>query len=100
MAETIPDEELPSMSLPRKNAASETQQPAESFRPALTSAPSSIVRRTGRAEIQGTCFVAPQAWEQMSLRSVLFRSREARQIRPPLIEEIKRQMKWRKLPRL
>jgi small subunit ribosomal protein S2 len=29
MAETIPDEELPSMSLPRKNAASETQPAAE-----------------------------------------------------------------------
>jgi hypothetical protein len=30
MAETIPDEDLPSMSLPRKTAASETTPPAES----------------------------------------------------------------------
>jgi hypothetical protein len=29
MAESIPDEDLPSMSLPRKTAASETSPPAE-----------------------------------------------------------------------
>ena len=34
MAETIPDEDLPSMSLPRKNPASETQQPAPETVPA------------------------------------------------------------------